>query len=353
METEFKKRSAAWFFRLVTLLLVVSSSSAAENWNGKPLPPLPDTLGVAAPFAGVSGGSLLVAGGANFPDRMPWDGGRKTWHDRIWLLDKPHGSWRPVGKLPLPRAYGISATTPNGVVCVGGSDAARHYPDVFQLAWRDDVLVTETLPSLPIALANAGGALVGKTLFVACGAEQPGEQSATRRAFVMDLSGNKPVWHEITSLPGQPRILPIAAAYRNAFYLFGGIALEPNATGKVERVYLRDSWRYDSVTGWKGLADLPKPLAAAPSPAPIIQGEALLLAGDDGSLVHFQPIAKHPGWSRTILAYDFARNRWREAGKSPAPRATAPCVEWNGRFVVPSGEVRPGVRSPEVWVLSH
>ncbi|HTD66856.1 MAG TPA: galactose oxidase, partial [Candidatus Limnocylindria bacterium] len=96
---------------------------------------------------------------------------------------------------------------------------------------------------------------------------------------------------------------------------------------------------------------LPKPIAAAPSPAPILNGEALLLAGDDGSLASFQPIEKHPGWPRTILAYDFAHDRWREAGEVPAPRATTPCIEWNNLFVVPSGEVRPGVRSPEVWAI--
>jgi len=55
----------------------------------KPLPPIPDPVGVAAPFAGVSGGALIVAGGANFPDRPPWQGGTKVWHDAVWVLDKP------------------------------------------------------------------------------------------------------------------------------------------------------------------------------------------------------------------------------------------------------------------------
>jgi hypothetical protein len=41
---------------------------------------LPDAHGFAGCFAGLSGGRLLVAGGANFPDGvMPWDGGKKTW----------------------------------------------------------------------------------------------------------------------------------------------------------------------------------------------------------------------------------------------------------------------------------
>ena len=40
---------------------------AADTLTWKQLPPLPDVPGVAAPFAGVSGCALLVAGGVNFP----------------------------------------------------------------------------------------------------------------------------------------------------------------------------------------------------------------------------------------------------------------------------------------------
>ena len=77
---------------------------AADALAWKQLPPLPDAPGVAGPFAGVSGGALLVAGGANFPDRMPWEGGKKVWLDRVWVLEKPDGVWREAGKLPRPLA---------------------------------------------------------------------------------------------------------------------------------------------------------------------------------------------------------------------------------------------------------
>jgi hypothetical protein len=45
------------------------------------LPPLLNKEGVAGCFAGASHGSLLVAGGANFPGKKPWEGGAKVWHD--------------------------------------------------------------------------------------------------------------------------------------------------------------------------------------------------------------------------------------------------------------------------------
>ena len=39
-------------------------------------------------------------------------------------------------------------------------------------------------------------------------------------------------------------------------------------------------------------------------------------------------------------------------GALPAARVTTPCVYWAGSWVIPSGEVRPGVCSPEVWGFS-
>lgn len=313
------------------------------------MPALPDPLGVAGAFAGESGGALLVAGGANFPEEMPWEGGKKVWRGAVWMLDEPEGKWREAGQLPRPLGYGVSVTHRGSVVCVGGSDAQRHYAEAFRLSWKDGQLAVGALPALPIRLSGASGALVGDTLYIACGAEEPGEQQASNRTFALDLAAAEPQWRELPPVPGKPRILAAGAAEAGRFYVLGGAALEKQADGKVGREYLREAWSYRADEGWRRLADLPRPSVAAPSPAPVVQGRILLIAGDDGSRVGFQPVEKHPGFPPGILVYDIAQNRWSEAGTTPAPRATAPCVEWRGLFVIPSGEVRPGVRSPEVW----
>jgi N-acetylneuraminate epimerase len=186
---------------------------------------------------------------------------------------------------------------------------------------------------------------------VACGASEPGEKTATNRAFSLELDSPDATWRELPPLPAKPRILAAAASHDGWFYVLAGAALELEGDGKTARTYLRDAWRYRSHDGWKQIADLPKPNVAAPSPAPVIDGRILLIAGDDGSRVGFQPIDKHPGFPNKILAYDPAADRWAEEGETPAPRATVPTVEWHGTFVIPSGEVRPGVRSPEVWTI--
>jgi N-acetylneuraminic acid mutarotase len=337
--------------RLIPIFFMTALACFADTLNWKQLPALPESLGVAAPFAGVTDGALLVAGGAHFPDRMPWDGGQKKWLDQVWLLAKSDGPWKEIGKLPRPLGYGVSVTHANSIICVGGSDAKQHYADCFRLTWKNNALVTESLPALPIPLSVASGALVGDVLILCCGAEQPGEQVATNRGFALDLSAKNLAWRELPPLPGKPRLLATAGACEATFYLFGGASLAPNADGKIGRQFLKEAWSFTMIDGWKRIADLPRPNLAAPAPAPFHQGKLLLLAGDDGLRVGSQPLKQHPGFPNGILAYDPKTDRWSELGAVPAPRATVPCVQWQGNFIIPSGEARPGVRSPEIWTL--
>src|SRR4051794_17599179 len=87
------------------------------TWSELPsLPPAPGKKtqpGVASPFVGVSHGALFGAGGANFPEAPPWEGGAKTWWDTIFVLKAPDADWLTGERFRLPRplAYGQSFTT--------------------------------------------------------------------------------------------------------------------------------------------------------------------------------------------------------------------------------------------------
>ena len=151
---------------LTAVAVLACPPAFAGEWAK--LSPLPDREGVAGPFAGVSHGAVLVAGGANFPDRKPWDGGKKVWHDTVFVLEKAHGPWKVGRKLPRPLAYGVCVSHGPGVVCVGGSDSDQHHADAFRLEWAGGKLVTTG--SRPArAVANAC-TLVGDTLYV-CGGQ--------------------------------------------------------------------------------------------------------------------------------------------------------------------------------------
>jgi solute:Na+ symporter, SSS family len=333
------------------------------NWDQ--LAPLPDPVGFAAPFAGVSEGQLLVGGGANFPDGRPWDGASKIWHDSVFALESPGAEWRRVGSLPRPLGYGVSITLPGGVLCVGGSDANSHHSDTFLLRLDGDRVLVEELPPLPYPLANACGALLDGVVHVFGGQTDPSARPLDR-LLMLDPANLDAGWVELEPLPGAPRMLATAGVLDGAFYAFGGTDLVPAEDGGLRRVYLQDAWRYAPKTGWQQLADMPVPLVASPSPA-IPGGSAHLLVpgGDDGSLAgEFLRLKDdHPGFTRDVLAYHVITDTWAVAGQMPYdlgpdpalnpnagiwPTVTVPVVQWRGQWVIPSGEVRPGVRTPRV-----
>lgn len=334
------------------MLMTAPLQSANVTLDWKPLPPLPDPLGFAGAFAGISGNAFIVAGGANFPDKMPWEGGRKVWHDSVFVLEHTNGVWRTGQKLPRPLGYGVSVTTDKGLVCIGGSDSTHHVRDVFLLRWHAGKLTRGPMPALPHPLANACGALVSQTIYVAGGIVSPDATNALKNFWSLDLGKSDAAWRELPPWPGPARMLAMAATVGGDFYLVGGTDLAPDAHDRPVRTYLRDTYRFTPGHGWRRIADLPNPVVAAPTPAPVVDGDTfLIIGGDDGSLADFEPKSKHPGFPKRVLAYDTEKNCWSVIGETPASRATLPAVKWSGFFVFPSGESRPGVRSPEVWTL--
>lgn len=330
------------------------AAEVALDW--RQLPPIPDAIGLAGPFAGVSDDALIVAGGANFPDKMPWEGGRKVWHDKAFVLDRTNGAWRGAFKLPKPLGYGVSVTTPDGVLCIGGSDAKQHVRDVLLLSWRKGELQHKKLAPLPGTLANSCGAVVGHTVYVAGGTASPEATNALKNFWSLDLKKRGAKWKQLEPWPGPARMLSMAAAVDGAFYVVGGTDLHPDANGKPVRTYLADAYQFTPGdapgSGWKRVADMPNPVVAAPTPAPVLNGDKfLIVGGDDGSLATFEPKSKHPGFPKRVLSYDTKRDVWSVAGETPASRATLPTTLWRGLYVIPSGEARPGVRSPEVWAV--
>jgi N-acetylneuraminic acid mutarotase len=328
----------------VNAIALILAATLATTWAR--LPDLPDREGFAGSFAGVSGGALIVAGGANFPEKRPWEGGKKIWYDSVFVLDRANGQWRTAGKLPRALGYGVSVTHGKDVICAGGSDAERHYADAFRVRWQDGRIFSVPLPPLPKRIANACGAIVGEKLYVAGGQETPSAREALATLYEIDLSADKPAWRECDPCPGGGRILATAAALEGDLYVIGGAALMP------ERRYLKDAWRYRPGRGWTQLPELPHALVAAPSPAPTDTGGVFILGGDDGTQVGVTPPQGHRGFSKGILRFDAATNAWQNFGEIPAPRVTVPCVRWNNAWVIPSGERLPGVRSAEVWTFT-
>ncbi len=363
-----------------SLFLLFSSSSLAQekahpsyvSWSQ--LPALPGTPGLAGSFAGVSNGALLVAGGANFPDGgTPWTGSTKSWQDKVYALESATGSWKEAGRLPRSLAYGVSVTWKDGLICVGGSDVNKHYAEVFILRYTNGQVQTTPLPSLPGPLANASGVLIGDVIYIAGGTASPTATAAESVCWSLDLSKGTAgaQWKTLPTWPGPARILAVAGTLDGAFYLMSGVELVKGAgDSTAHRKFLKDAYRYTPAKGWVKVADLPEPVAAAPSPAYTSgQSHLLVFGGDHGRYFEQNATLKenHPGFSDKVWAYNNITDVWtaidtiltsKQADAVQQPNnsvwapVTTPAVIWNGSVVFPSGEVRPAVRTPRVLMAT-
>ncbi|RYE39254.1 MAG: hypothetical protein EOP21_10955, partial [Hyphomicrobiales bacterium] len=121
------------------------------------------------------------------------------------------------------------------------------------------------------------------------------------------------------------------------------------------------------------LADLPYGISAAPSSAvPTGATHLALLGGVSVEFLKAQIAARpdlngqgagHPGFSPEIHVYDTLTDTWAQTGTMPKEVAadhaanaagstwapvTTPAVMWKGKVILPTGEVKPGIRSPQV-----
>jgi N-acetylneuraminate epimerase len=348
----------------------ISQESKAVRFKWNELPSLPDKFGFAGCFAGTSNGALMVAGGANFPDGgAPWTGSTKVWSDKLFVLDKPDGHWKIAGKLPKPLGYGVSISWKNKLICIGGSNADGHHSDVFSVVYDGAKLTFETLPDLPMTLANSSGVLIGDAIYIAGGIVKPDATAAADIFWSLDLSKSEINWEQLETWPGPPRMLAVTGASNGSFYIFSGADLHANEFGQPQRRYLSDAYQFTPGKRWKKIADLPQPVVAAPSPAYNTDGLVMIFGGDDGQLASQAQSLKerHPGFSDDILSYNTPNNKWESVGKIKTKKlidaianpnksiwaaVTVPTVIWKGKLVFPSGEVRPAVRTPRVITAS-
>ncbi len=355
--------------KLITLFVVIFFNYIAmaqeqpvfNKW--KLLRKIPDKTGFAGSFAGVSNNVLIVAGGSNFPDGgAPWTGSKKVWYDNIFILKKLSGKWEKAGKLPRPLGYGTSVTTESGLIIIGGSNETGHYSDVYRLTYTHNQLKIETLPALPVTLANSCGALAGNTIYIYGGLQHPADTETVNVFYSLNITQPEKGWQLLPPVPGPSRMLGVAASIDDTFYLFSGTSLS-----KGKRTYLKDGYSYNDKNGWVQLKDIPVPVVAAPTTTYSHLSSVYIFGGDDGQLANKDLKEQHPGFSGKIYEYNTLTNSWKTAdaisvnirpdavqkpNKSTWAPVTTTLVVWKNKIILPGGEVRPATRTPNVLSAS-
>ncbi len=337
---------------LLVALFATGAALAQERLSWQGLPTLPNTPGYGGPFVGSHQGHLIVAGGANFPEAPPWQGGKKVWYDHVLVLDPGADEWREAAKLDAPRAYGAAISTSYGVAMLGGSDADRYYATCQLLALNtaSQQWILAALPSLPTATAFPAAAASGNTIYVAAGSDGSDATAMTHAFWSLDLDAQPRQWRELPAWPGPARHKAVGFLQSNGrndcFYLFSGEIPTRAADSTLRYDYRTDGYRYDTKLGtWQQLNDLPIPVAAACA-MPIGQSHALVFSGSTGQ--HVADPDPKPEFPRIARSYHTITDTWTQAGTMPSGLVTTGAVMHDGKIVIATGEVSPGVRTPTV-----
>lgn len=317
------------------------------------MPSLPGNEGWAGMYAGESKGILFCFGGANFPEKKPWEGGNKVWHNNIFMFKD--GKWIELKeKLPFESGYGISVSYKGKIILAGGNNQDGYSDQVIGYEWNGDTLEMENYPKLPFPLAHMCGTLLGDLIIIAGGHSSPLSESLNV-CLILDLSDLKKEWVAINPVPGPGRLLSVCAAYEDSFYVFSGETALTNNIGKKYRHILQDAYCLTPVKSlnsykgeWKTLSAMPKGVSAGPSPLPVIANTGFVFwGGIDAVTALWKDPVTHPGISSEVFSYDPEKDTWNTLQVLPVTpaRVTLPVVNWNGQWIYISGETRPGIRT--------
>lgn len=341
------------------------------------------SIGYAGPINGISNEVLIVSGGANFPDKMPWEGGKKSYSKTIHVLEKckDQYTWNNEVKSVLPEAiaYCGSTSTDLGVVYVGGENENGLSNKSYLLKWNaaKKEVEAKVLPDFPFAIANISLTHIGNTVYAV-----GGDEAAKSSDFFasLDLNEANPQWKALPNLPlALANAVVIAQKGKNGvnIYVVGGRTKTASGISDLHNT----TFVYDVKNqSWNTAATISDGKSStnfsAGAGVAVGSHSVLIVGGDDGVVFHqietylsqiaqagseelkAELIAKknklvtnHPGFFNGILLYNTLTNEWSKVGELPfLPHVTTPAVLWDKKIILSNGEIKPGIRTPNVML---
>jgi len=333
------------------------------------------SIGVAGPVVGIINNKLIVAGGANFPDKMPWQGGKKIYYNNISIFNKEKEQvFQEAIQASLAGniAYAANCLTPFGVVYAGGENELGLSDKVYLLQWDEasSTMLQTKLPDLPIKTTNGSLVCIDKIIYFLGGETLA---NTTNQFFSLNLIKINEGWTTLPVIPKPLSNMVVVAQYLNGqkqIYLMGGRAKQKNGISD----FSSDVYSFDIyLKRWDKKKSLPYPISAGTG-AVVSEKYILLFGGDRGeqfnkvertiSTINLEKdelrkenlitiknklLESHPGFSNEILLYNTQKNIWLSNGFIPFNASvTTNLVQWADKIIIPSGEIKAGVRTPRI-----
>ena len=354
----------------LALLLSGNCALAAEKASGqqKPLKAVAIkgvmenkqyAAGVSAPFGGVLGNKLIVAGGGNFSGNVLGKPLEQKFYKDVYMAMLKQGSkklrWQKVAELPLELAGGATLTAPQALYFIGGTNQGGDRAVCVELKETAKGFQCETISYLPFLASNLAGGYMDDCLYVV-GGLQNGKPA--RDLYRMQLQGDRSKWQKLAPLPETARIQPVAAVQKdksgkNKLYVWGGF----------------DGWSQTSVLQCGGCKYDPQSNSWTPLAAPLKDEKRVYLGGGGAASLGTDKIAvlggfdyaqllaairqtdpdynKHEqAWyknNQEVYVYNTKTDKWQCLGSLPLPGTvhSAVAIE-DGRIYSIHGELKPG-----------
>lgn len=378
------------FYLSVPFMLTTTAVSAQKTpaeqikWSIAAKLQTPDghtSIGFAGAINAVLNDRLIVAGGANFPDKKPWEGGKKHYSNEVHVLEKTGKSFswsKEKVFLPEAIAYCGNTSTKFGIVYAGGENEKGLSCQVILLKWDElrHTIIAKPLASLPIALTNVALTSIGDLVY-AIGGDQ--EKSTSKSVFSLDLSLPEATWEVLPELP-----IPLANSVvvvqspekQPLIYVIGGRTKTLSGISDLHStVYIYHPDKQEWQIGAE-IKDGQKVMNFSAGTGLASGKNILIFGGDNGAIFHQietyiskiagteDPTEKarltaeknqlsihHKGFYKGLLRYDIINNTWSKLGELPFPaQVTAMATKWNNDIIISSGEVQPGVRTPNIML---
>jgi N-acetylneuraminic acid mutarotase len=275
-------------------------------------------------------------------------------------------------------AYSACVSVSDGILSIGGENKHGPINKVYFLMYRKNKLTVKSLPDLPEAITSASAIVIGNTVYVTGGLNAKGAVSS---CYSIDISGKKPAWKILAGLPvalSHGVVVAQSDGNETCIYAVGGRYRD----GEVS-TFLHTILKYSpSQDRWENVGEIKiengESFGLSAGTGVAYLDKYIVLFGGDKGIIFNQTerinnalatmpdgvekqtllqqkdklLSEHPGLYRDVLAYNTLTGKCEVIGELPGKvQVTTTAVWWHDMVYIPSGEVKPGIRTDEVVIV--